>query len=210
MSKTLIFYKVSTSQTDSYYTDNLTGTNLLTVAEEQAKEETKNQATRFIHKHTLETYKTFKVEDKPRQTRINKQICDFEGCNKAPVLGVNEGGTSHLCDYCHIHAGLLWHAQLSRSFVEDNKYGDPPYFTMPKTTKANAERLLRRLINHHEHCDKYGTQYEGEREILIDALKKAGMRGAIYERRQVKTVSPTHHSTIKQMCWTVIEAGGLA
>ena len=210
MNEKHIFYQISDRKEDSFYASNLSGTNLLTVAEEEAKGQTKNQHTRYIHRHTLEVIKTFKVEDKPKETQINRKTCKFEQCTKAVVLDGKNSGSSFLFEYCHLHAGIVWHGNLAREFHKENKYVEKKHYEMPKLAKAKAEKLLKIVVDYHENCDGYSSYHETERDYLVSEVRKAGMTPAIYPRYTPKNLEPHLKETIRQMCYTIVEAGGLA
>ncbi len=209
MTEKRVFYQVSDRNYDSFYEHQLTGTNLLTVAEEEAKKQTSNQNTRYIHRHTLEVLKTFKVEDKPKQTQLNKHTCKYEKCTKAVVLDGKNSGSSVLFEYCHTHIAIIWHGKLSRKFAVIGKYQERPEYLMPKIAKSKALKLLKIVVDYHENCDGYSSLHEGARTILVQAVGNAGMRPATYPRYQAKSMEPHRTDTIFQMCYTIVEAGGL-
>ncbi len=170
MSEIQMFYIVSDYNHDGFYRYSLKGYNLLTLAETSAKEQTENQTTKYIHRHSLEVVKTFKVDDKPRETTTGKHFCKFENCSETQRKMYH--GDSH-DDYCWFHTAVTWYTMTKSYEVKNGE--ETRVYAVPKMTKAKARKLLKELVDIFDEIESYNDKFVAMREKFFANLLHAGV-----------------------------------
>lgn len=171
MSEIQMFYVVSDYNHDNFYRYSLKGYSLLTLAETRAKDETKDQKTQYIHRHSLEVVKTFKVDDKPKETTTGKHSCKFEKCSETQRKIAY--GDDNFDDYCWFHCAVSWYIMRKSQEVKNGE--ETKIYAIPKMTKTKAKKLLKELVDNYDEIESYNEQNVTMKENFFGHLLDAGV-----------------------------------
>ncbi len=195
----IMSYIISSYNKDGFYRYSLNGHTLLTTAEKSAKEQTTNQATKYIHRHSLEVVKTFKVDDKPRETTTGKHFCQFEKCQetKRKMYGGNNWD-----DYCWFHTAVDFYTK--RKSMETANGKERVIYAVPKLRKSQALKLLEELIENYDDIESYTDTKVAMRTKFFDNLLKVGVA-----RMDEYAFISRSKDTLRGIVVGLIEAGDL-
>jgi hypothetical protein len=198
MSEFFTVYRVDWSDNDDFKSQNLKGFSLLSNAEVEAKSQTQNQATRYIHRHTLEIVKQYKVEDKPQAVKKHEFVCNFENCNREQRIKFSDNHG----EYCLFHTALMWHNYRESSKLE--RVENQSIFC-PTLKPAIAREFVEDLVLCEPHLDAYYGEMETERENLEEAIFEAGIHDISAEDSPIELSK----YNIKELISAIIEGGKL-
>lgn len=205
MKEKITFYKVSSYGESGYGLQKKDIISSLTESENIAKQQaTETREVHYIHKHTLEVVKNFKIKDAPKVAKFH-HFCQYAECPLEAIKDSNNGQRP----FCSLHTALHWRNMRTKGCIDDQMI-----IKMKKIPQKKGEALLKDIVRLEQMgSSSYGT--EEDKEILVDDLvAELKTIGIDHKPHYDKTPQPIlcyrdNSVNVRTLAYIIIEKGGL-